>query len=46
MERKNLILIGAGSGIAPFLPFLEEAMRMDKGKENSYFAKNEKYCQS
>ena len=34
MERENLILIGAGSGIAPFLPFLEEAMRMDKGKEN------------
>ena len=46
MERENLILIGAGSGIAPFLPFLEEAMRMDKGKENNYLAKNQNFCKS
>ena len=46
MERENLIMIGAGSGIAPFLPFLEEAMRLDKGKENNYLAQNQNFWKS
>ena len=45
MDRKNLILIGAGSGIAPFLPFLEEVIRHEKGKEDSLL-NNTKYLQS
>jgi predicted ferric reductase len=44
MERKNLILVGAGSGIAPFLPFLEEAIRLEQGKSN--VLSQSKYCQS
>lgn len=36
MDRKDVILIGAGSGISPYLPLLEEAIRMDKGKSNKF----------
>ena len=32
MHRKNVILVGAGSGISPYLPLLEDAIRSDKGK--------------
>jgi ferredoxin-NADP reductase len=32
----NVILIGAGSGIAPFLSLLEEVMLQDKGENHSY----------
>ena len=32
MHRKNIILVGAGSGISPYLPLLEDAIRSDKGK--------------
>ena len=35
IERKDVILIGAGSGISPYLPLLEEVMRFDKGKSNA-----------
>jgi hypothetical protein len=27
IDRKNVILVGAGSGIAPFLPLLEEIVK-------------------
>jgi hypothetical protein len=36
MDRKNVVLVGAGSGISPFLPLLEEIVRLDKGKSNAY----------
>ena len=32
INKKNVVLIGAGSGISPYLPLLEEAMRKDQGK--------------
>lgn len=36
IERKNIILVGAGSGISPYLPLLEEVIRYDKGKSNAF----------
>lgn len=36
MTKKNVILIGAGSGIAPYLPLFEEIIRLDKGKSHKY----------
>ena len=36
MHRKNIILVGAGSGISPYLPLLEEAIRSDKGKNSQF----------
>lgn len=36
IDRKNVILIGAGSGISPYLPLLEEVIRNDKGKKNKF----------
>ena len=36
MTKKNVILIGAGSGIAPYLPVLDEIMRFDQGKAHEY----------
>lgn len=36
MERKDVVLIGAGSGISPYLPLLEEVIRQDKGKSSNY----------
>jgi predicted ferric reductase len=36
MEKDNVILIGAGSGISPYLPLLEEVIREDKGKSNKF----------
>lgn len=36
MHRKNIILVGAGSGISPYLPLLEDAIRSDKGKGNMF----------
>lgn len=36
MDKKNIVLIGTGSGIAPYLPLLEEIIRFDKGKSNHY----------
>ncbi len=36
MDQKNVVLIGAGSGIAPFLPLVEEIIRFDLGKTHHY----------
>ena len=36
MDRRNIVLIGAGSGIAPYLPLLEEIIRFDTGKSHNY----------
>lgn len=36
MDKRNIILIGAGSGIAPYLPMFEEIIRFDEGKSNKY----------
>jgi len=36
MDRSNVVLIGAGSGIAPYLPLLEEIIRFDIGKPHNY----------
>ena len=36
MDKKDIILIGAGSGIAPYLPLLDEIIRFDMGKKNRY----------
>ena len=36
MDRRNIVLIGAGSGIAPYLPLLEEMIRFDTGKSHNY----------
>lgn len=36
MDKKNIVLIGAGSGIAPFLPLVEEIIRFDLGKTHKY----------
>ncbi|CAI2381024.1 unnamed protein product [Moneuplotes crassus] len=33
---KNVVLVGAGSGIAPFLPLVDEIIRFDLGKSHSY----------
>lgn len=40
MTKKNVILIGAGSGIAPYLPLFEEIIRLDKGKNHQYNFRN------
>lgn len=40
MSKKNVILVGAGSGIAPYLPLLEEIFKYDRGKTNQYKFKN------
>jgi len=32
----NIVLVGAGSGISPYLPILEEAIRKDQGKNNNF----------
>ena len=37
VDRENLLLIGAGSGIAPFLPILDEAIRAERGKDGNLF---------
>ena len=34
--RKNIVLVGAGSGISPYLPLLEEVIRKDKGEKVKY----------
>ena len=36
IDKKNIVLIGAGSGISPYLPLVEEAMRRDEGKKNNF----------
>ena len=36
MNRKNIILIGAGSGISPYLPLLEEVIRFSQGKSSQF----------
>ena len=36
IDKKNVIMVGAGSGISPYLCFLEEVIRDDKGKTNQY----------
>ncbi|CAI2380621.1 unnamed protein product [Moneuplotes crassus] len=35
-DNKNVVLVGAGSGIAPFLPLVDEIIRFDQGKSHSY----------
>lgn len=36
MSKKDIVLVGAGSGIAPYLPILEEIIRFDRGKSHNY----------
>jgi ferredoxin-NADP reductase len=36
IDRRNIVLIGAGSGISPYLPLLEEVIKLDKGKKNNF----------
>ncbi|CAI2376895.1 unnamed protein product [Moneuplotes crassus] len=36
IDQKNIILVGAGSGISPYLCLLEEVIRFDQGKNNKY----------
>ena len=36
IDKKNVILVGGGSGISPYLPLLEEAIRSAKGKDNNF----------
>jgi respiratory burst oxidase len=36
IDKKNVIMIGAGSGISPYLPLLEEVIRGDLGKSNKF----------
>ena len=36
MDKKNVVLVGAGSGIAPFLPLVDEIIRFDLGKTHNY----------
>lgn len=36
MDKKSIVMIGAGSGIAPFLPLVEEIIRFDLGKTHQY----------
>ena len=36
IDRKNIILVGGGSGISPYLSLLEESIRSVKGKENQF----------
>ena len=36
IDKKNVILVGGGSGIAPYLSLLEEAIRSVKGKYNKF----------
>jgi hypothetical protein len=36
MDNDNIILIGSGSGISPYLPLLEEVIRKDKGESNIF----------
>ena len=36
IDRKDVIMIGAGSGISPYLPLLEEVIRDDKGKQSKF----------
>lgn len=36
IDRNNIVLIGAGSGISPYLPLLEEVIRLEKGKNHNF----------
>ncbi|CAI2375561.1 unnamed protein product [Moneuplotes crassus] len=36
IDKKNIILVGAGSGISPYLCLLEEVIRDEKGKKSKY----------
>ena len=36
ISRKDVIMIGAGSGISPYLPLLEEVIRDNKGKKSKF----------
>ena len=36
IERKNVVMIGAGSGISPYLPLLEEVINNDEGNPSQY----------
>jgi hypothetical protein len=36
IDRKNVIMIGAGSGISPYLPLLEEVIRDDTENKNKF----------
>ena len=36
IDKKNVIMVGAGSGISPYLPLLEEVIRDDRGKKNEF----------
>jgi len=36
IDKKNIIMVGAGSGISPYLCLLEEVIRDDKGKKNDF----------
>lgn len=36
IKRKNVVMIGAGSGISPYLPLLEEVISNDEGNPNKF----------
>ena len=36
ISRKNVVMIGAGSGISPYLPLLEEVIKNDQGVSNMF----------
>jgi len=36
IDKKNIIMVGAGSGISPYLCLLEDVIRDDKGKKNEF----------
>ena len=36
IDKKNVIMIGAGSGISPYLPLLEEVIRDDEGELSEF----------
>ena len=37
IKRKNVVMIGAGSGISPYLPLLEEVIKNDEGNSNEFY---------
>ena len=36
IDKKNVVMVGAGSGISPYLCLLEEVIRDDKGMKNQF----------